>query len=67
MPQKNAAHEHIRAVSTAAQRVTRLKGELDIAKANLKLAEADFNFAVSGMKEYASTQLAFDLGPATSA
>lgn len=63
MANKNVAHEHIRAVSTAAQRITRLKGEMDIVKGNLKTAEAEFNMAVREMKEYAHGQLAFDLGP----
>jgi hypothetical protein len=56
-----SASDHIKSVAQKAAAVDRIEAELELQKANLKAAKADFNLSVRGMQNYAQEQLAFDL------
>ena len=52
---------HIKYVSQQRATVLRMKDDLKLLKANLKVAEEEFNLALAGMANYAERQLAFRL------
>jgi multidrug resistance efflux pump len=56
------SREHIASVARKAAALRRLKAELDLHKANVKTAQAEFDLAVRDMEEYATGQLKFELG-----
>lgn len=53
--------DHIKYVSQQRAVVLRMKDDIKLMRANLKVAEEEFNMALSGMAKYAESQLAFRL------
>ena len=55
------ASDHIKHVASQRAVVLRMKDEIKLAKANLKVAEQEFELALSGMSLFAEKQMAFKL------
>ncbi|GAC1496183.1 MAG: hypothetical protein NVS1B2_16090 [Vulcanimicrobiaceae bacterium] len=59
------ARDHVAAIAKASRVLLRLKDELDVHKANMKLAQIEFDRAVMLARDYSDTQMRFEFNEAT--